>query len=112
MIRSFRSLVVSMLALWKGISQKEISARAGLPERKVSYHLRRGKLADEALYQRLLAGVEARPVEVDVVTECLENLEALEKDTGLTAAEQAEVETGVLEITRFLRRVLTAAARR
>src|ERR1700681_3883568 len=88
MIRSFRSLLVSILALWRGLSQKEVGGKAGLVQSTISYHLRKGGLAAEALYDRLLAGLQARPAEVAVVTACLENLEALEKDSKLTAAER------------------------
>ncbi|HEV7503486.1 MAG TPA: hypothetical protein VGS07_01070 [Thermoanaerobaculia bacterium] len=110
MIRSFRSLLVSILALWRGLSQKEVGAKAGLEESSISYHLRRGGLVAEAVFERLLAGLQARPAEVAVVTACLENLEALEKDTVLTAAESDKVEEAILEISRLSRRILSAAA--
>jgi hypothetical protein len=58
MIRSFYSLVVSILALWRGFSQREIGARSGIPQKQVSYHLQKKDL-DEASYRRLLAGVGA-----------------------------------------------------
>ncbi|HSS77436.1 MAG TPA: hypothetical protein VLV54_11895 [Thermoanaerobaculia bacterium] len=112
MIRSFRSLLVSMLALWRGLSQKEVGAKAGLVESSISYHLRKGGVAAEALFDRLLAGLQARPAEVAVVTACLENLEALERDTELTAAERDKVEEANLEISRLSRRILTEAALR
>src|SRR4051812_10038761 len=109
MIRSFRSLLVSMLALWRGLSQKQVGAKAGLVEDSISYHLRKGDLAAEALFERLLAGLQARPAEVAVVTGCLEALEALENETKLTAAERDEVERCILDITRLSRRILTEA---
>jgi tetratricopeptide (TPR) repeat protein len=112
MIRSFRSLLVSILALWRGLSQKQVGAKAGLVETSISYHLRKGGLAAEALFERLLAGLQARPAEVAVVTGCLEALEALENETKLTVAERDEVETTILEITRLSRRILTEAALR
>src|SRR4051812_16166741 len=110
MNRSFRSLLVSILALWRGLSQKEVGAKAGLEQKTISYHLRKGGLGAEALYDRLLAGLQARPAEVAVVTACLEALEDLEKDAELTAAERDEVERAVLEIGRLSRRVLSEAA--
>ena len=112
MIRSFRSLLVSILALWRGLSQKQVGAKAGLVESSISYHLRRGGVAAEALFDRLLAALKARPAEVAVVTGCLEALDALEKETNLTAAESDNVETTLLEITRLSRRILSQAVLR
>jgi len=112
MIRSFRSLLVSILALWRGLSQKQVGVKAGLVESSISYHLRKGGLAAEALFNRLLAGLQARPAEVAVVTGCLEALEALEKETKLTAAECDKVEEAILEISRLSRRILSEAALR
>ena len=83
MIRSFRSLLVSMLALWRGLSQKQVGAKAGLVQDSISYPLRKGGLAAEALFERLLAGLQARPAEVAIVTGCLEALEALENEKNL-----------------------------
>jgi tetratricopeptide (TPR) repeat protein len=110
MIRSLRSLLVSMLALWRGFSQKEVAVKAGLDQKMISYHLCKGGLGREALYDRLLAGLQARPAEVAVVTGCLETLEALEKETELTAAERDEVERAVLEVARLSRKSLSEAA--
>jgi tetratricopeptide (TPR) repeat protein len=110
MIRSFRSLLVSILALWRGLSQKQVGAKVGLVESTISYHLRKGGIAAEALFDRLLAGLQARPAEVAAVTACLENLEALEMDTELTAAERDKVEEAILEISRLSRRILSEAA--
>ena len=67
MPRSYRSLTISPLALWKGLSQKEIGAGARLSPKKVSYYLREGSLEDDVLYARLLRGVQARPWEVHFV---------------------------------------------
>jgi len=112
MIRSFRSLLVSILALWRGLSQKEVGVKAGLEESKISYHLRKGGVAAEALFNRLPAALKARPAEVAVVTGCLEALEALENDTELTVAERDEVESCILEIARLSRRILSEAVLR
>jgi tetratricopeptide (TPR) repeat protein len=110
MIRSFRSLLVSILALWRGLSQKEVGARAGLEEKTISYHLRQGGLVDEALYERVLAGLQAKPAEVAVVTACLDALADLEKETDLTAAERDVVERAVLQVSRLSRKELSKAA--
>ena len=110
MFRSFRSLLVSILSLWRGLSQKEVGAKAGLEQSTISYHLRKGGRGAEALYDRLLAGLKARPAEVAVITACLESLAALEKETELTASERDRVEDAVLEVSRLSRRILSEAA--
>jgi tetratricopeptide (TPR) repeat protein len=111
MPRSHRPLTLASLALWKDLSQKEIGAGAGIPQKQVSYHLKKEEL-DDAVYARLLQGVRARPAEVDVVTACLEALEALSQDQEMTPEERDEVEAGVLEGTRLLRKNFSAAVRR
>jgi tetratricopeptide (TPR) repeat protein len=103
--------MLSMLALWKGLSQKEIGAGAGLPQKQVSYHLKKGDL-DDAVFARLLRGVQGEPAEVQVVTAFLEALAALGPDGELTPKEKAEVEMGVLEGSQVLRKALTEAALR
>lgn len=112
MPRSFRSLTISLLALWKGLSQKEIGAGAGLSQKKVSYYLREGNLEDDVLYARLLQGVQARPWEVQVVTAFLENLAAIEEDPETTPEERDVVEAGILEGGRILREAFSEAVRR
>ncbi|HYX22532.1 MAG TPA: hypothetical protein VFC23_00125 [Thermoanaerobaculia bacterium] len=107
--RSFRPLIVSILALWKGLSQKEIGARAGLRAKRVSANLKKMDVEDE-LYEQLLRGVEGRPAGVAIVTACLEALAALEEDGELTAEERDEIETGVLEGSRLFRADLIARA--
>jgi predicted transcriptional regulator len=76
MIRSLRSLIVSILALWRDLSQKQVGARAGIPQKKVSLYLKRDDMEDD-LYTRFLAAVNGRPAEVAIVTGCLESLGAL-----------------------------------
>jgi tetratricopeptide (TPR) repeat protein len=101
-----------MLARWKRLSQKEIGAGAGLPQKQVSYHLKKEDL-DDAVYARLLRGVRARPAEVSAVTFCLETLEALETSRReMTPEEQHVVEEGVLESSRLVRKALTEMVRR
>ncbi|HEX6864392.1 MAG TPA: tetratricopeptide repeat protein, partial [Thermoanaerobaculia bacterium] len=106
-----RPLTIAILALWKGLSQKEIGAAIRMPQKKVSFYLRRKELADR-VYERLLAGVRARPVEVSLVTGCLEALAALDGPGDLTPEERDEVERATLEGTRLLRSALSEAARR
>jgi tetratricopeptide (TPR) repeat protein len=109
-MRPFRSLLLSILALWRGLSQKEIGARMGMESKLVSYHLRKGEL-DDPFYERLLAALRGSPAEIAVVTACLEGLEALDRDDGQTAEERAEIEVGVLEGSRLIRNALTEAVR-
>src|SRR3954469_20701449 len=112
MPRSYRPLTLSMLACWKGLSQKEIGAGAGLPQKQVSYYLKKEDL-DDAVYARLLRGVRAQPAEVSAVTFCLEALEALEASgKEMTPEELATVEEGVLESSRLIREALVEMVRR
>jgi len=108
MPRSHRPLT---LAIWKDLSQKEIGAEARIPQKQVSYYLKKEEL-DDSVYERLLRGVRARAAEVDVVTACLEALEALSQDQEMTPEERDEVEAGILESTRLLRKSFSAAVRR
>jgi hypothetical protein len=110
MPRSYRPLTLSMLALWKGLSQKEIGAGAGMPQKQVSYHLKKRDL-DDTMYARLLRGVRGRPAEVRAVTHCLETLAALEQDRGMTPEEHDVVEAAVLEGSRLVRKALIEAVR-
>lgn len=111
MPRPLRPLTLAILALWKDISQKEIGAGAGLPQKQVSYYLKREEL-DDAVFTRLLQGVRGRPAEVDIVTACLEALEALRQDQEMTPEESDEVEVGILEGARLLRKTFSEAVRR
>jgi len=117
MIRSLRSLIVSILALWRGLSQKQVGARAGVPQKKVSLYLKREDMEDD-LYTRFLAAVNGRPADVAIVTGCLESLAAVSperrapQDPDLTAEEKDEVEIGVLEVARLARPILREAVLR
>ena len=110
MIRSLRALVIQFLALFRGLSQKELGARSRIAPKRLSRLLRRGKLNDRD-YERLLAALDGRPAEVAVVTACFEALESLERDDGRTAEERDAVELAALELTRLLRAVLDEAVR-
>ena len=109
-IPTFRQLLVSVLALWKDLSHKEIGAAAGIPQKRISLYLRRGEVSEDVL-DRLLAAMECSPAAVLTVTACLESLEALERETDLTAEEKAEIEDGVLRGSRVIRQGLAEAAR-
>jgi hypothetical protein len=107
---TFRQLLVSILALWRDRSHKEIGAAAGIPQKQVSFYLRRGEIADEAL-EKLLAALECSPAAVHIVMACLESLAALEEENGLTAEEKAAVADAVLRASPLIRDGLMEAAR-
>jgi tetratricopeptide (TPR) repeat protein len=107
---TFRQLLVSILALWRDLSHKEIGAAAGIPQKRVSLYLRRGEIP-EAVLDRLLAAIECSPAAVLIVTACLESLEALERENDLTAEEKAEIEDTVLRVGRVIRQGLAEATR-
>ncbi len=104
-----RPLILAVLALWRNLSQKEIGAGSGIPQKQVSYHLKKEAL-DDSVYDRLLRGVRGRPAEVDAVTACLEALEALSQDQEMTSEERDAVEAGILEGTRVLRKTFAKAS--
>lgn len=110
MLRSFQSLVIKMLALWKGLLQKQVGARAGLDEKETSRVFSQATMDDD-LYQRMLEKMNARPVQVAVVTGALEALDALDRENGLSEAERERIERTLLEAQRILRNDLTEAAR-
>ncbi len=107
---TFRQLLVSILALWRDRSLKEIGAAAGIPQKRVSLYLRRGEIADD-VQEKLLAALECSPAAVVTVTACLESLEALERETDLTVAERDKVEDAVLRTSRLIREGMIEAAR-
>ncbi len=111
MAHYFRSLIISILALWEGLSQKEIGAGAGIAQKRVSRILGGPEIEDE-VFERLLAAVKARPAKVLTVTGCLEALEAIERAGGFTEEELVEIETEVLGAARLIREGLMEALRR
>jgi tetratricopeptide (TPR) repeat protein len=111
MAQNFRSLVISILALWEDLSQKEIGVAASLREKRVSRILKQSEIKD-ADSQRLLAAVKGSPAKVLNVTGCLEGLEAIEQATDFTAEEMADVEAEVQSTARLIREGLMEALRR
>jgi tetratricopeptide (TPR) repeat protein len=111
---TFRQLLLSILALWYGRSQKEIGAAAGLSQSRVSQLLSRGRLGEikQEDYERLLAAVKAGPAAVPIVTACLDALAALEEEGDLTAGELGEIEAAARAASRAVRASLAEAARR
>jgi len=107
---SFRQLTLSILAAWNDLSWKQVGTRAGIPEKQVSQHLRRGALTDKT-YDRLLAALQASPAKVARVTSFLEDMEALENSGGLTPEEKDLIERSALLVQRTFREGMTEAAR-
>jgi transcriptional regulator with XRE-family HTH domain len=107
----FRSLIIAILALWRDLSWKQVAAAAGWTSDRLSKILRRKEMAERD-FEWLLPYVRNRPAEVLVAARCIEDLEALERESNLTDEEQEEVERGVLEFSRHLRAVLVDRVRR
>jgi hypothetical protein len=107
---SVHSLVIQIIAIWKGLLKKQVGSRAGFNPSRLSGLFKQEKM-DEDDYQRLLGAVRGRPVEVAVVTGCLEALDALDQDNGLSEAERERIETAVLDAQRIVRNDLIEAAR-
>lgn len=110
MRRSFRSLIIWFLALWRGLNLKQVGARVGIDQKQVSKILKRREIDDED-FEPLLAAVARRPAEAQIVAGCLEDLEDLESAADLSDEELEEAERGVQEGRRLLRSVFTRAAR-
>ncbi len=104
---SFRQMLVSILGLRYGRSQKEIAAVLGISEKRVSQYLRRGSLKDAEVFEAMLAAIGPAPGAVSIVTGCLEALDALDRDGDLTAEERAGIEENALAFWRLGREALT-----
>jgi tetratricopeptide (TPR) repeat protein len=111
---TLRQLVLSILALLAGLGYKEIGARIGMSRGQVADYLGRKRKTelDDEVYESLLSAVTKRRAAAAVVTGCLEALEALDRESGLSEEEKATVEEEVLRGARLLREALVAAVRR
>lgn len=108
---TFRALLIQTLALWQGISKKQIASRLSISQQTLSRLLRKDPF-EEGEYEALLQAVRGRPAEVAVATSCLESLEFLNGDSELTREERERIEMGVLRSQRMLRKTLTEAVLR
>ncbi len=111
---TFRQLLLSMLAIRYRRSQKQIGSRAGMPGKRVSYHLSRERLGEmkDEIYDQLLDGMRPfPPAAVPILTACLEALDALEQEGDLTAEECAAIEEEVLVATRRNREIFAESVR-
>ena len=110
--QTFRQLLLSILALWRGRSQKEIAAASGFSWKRVSQLFTRDPDIKDSAYTRLLAAIPHPPAAVPIITACLEALAALDDEAGgLTPEERAEIEEGILALARSTRETLTEAVR-
>lgn len=109
--RCFRALVILFLAVWRNLTQRQIALRIGVHEKHVSKLLQRDEIPDED-YEKLLAATRCVPAEIQVVTGCIEGLQALSRSRDLSAEEQEEVERGVREAARLIRGTLREIALR
>jgi tetratricopeptide (TPR) repeat protein/DNA-binding XRE family transcriptional regulator len=111
MERCFRALMIWFLSVWHDLSQRQLGLRSGISEKRLSNLLRRDEIPDED-YERLLAATRSEPAEIQVVTGCIEGLQAVARNRDLSAGEQEEVECGVREAARLLRATLREIALR
>jgi tetratricopeptide (TPR) repeat protein/DNA-binding XRE family transcriptional regulator len=111
MERCFRALMIWFLSVWHDLSQRQLGLRSGISEKRLSNLLRRDEIPDED-YEKLLAATRSEPAEIQVVTGCIEGLQAVARNRDLSAGEQEEVECGVREAARLLRGTLREIALR
>jgi len=112
---TFRQFLLSTLALYYDVSQKEIAVGARLSEPSVSQYLRsrkRKREIGEEAFELLLKTIPCRPAAVAIVTACFEDLETLDRTTDLSDEELAEIERGVQGAARLTRRILIEGGRR
>jgi tetratricopeptide (TPR) repeat protein len=111
---TFRQLVLSILALVADLGHKEIGARVGLTPSSVADYLGRKRKTelDDSIYGRLLSAFRRGRAAATIVEACLEALNALGVEIGLTADELAAVEREVLTGSRLMRQLLIAAFRK
>ena len=111
---TFRQLVLSILALVADLGHKEIGARVGLTPSSVADYLGRKRKTelDDSTCGRLLSAFRRGLSAAAIVQACLEALDALGVDIGLTDDELAAVEREVLTGSRLLRQLLIAAFRK
>ncbi len=110
---TLRQLILALLAVVYGKSQKEIGAGSGMDSKEVSQYLKRRRTSElkDEIFDRLLAPLKCPPAAVPIVTTCVEALEALEHD-DLTPEERVVVEEEVLQGARLQRKALTEAVHR
>jgi tetratricopeptide (TPR) repeat protein len=111
MERCFRALMIWFLSVWRGLTQTQLGLRSGIQGKRVSRLLQRDEIPDED-YETLLAATRSEPAEIQVVTGCIEGLQAVARNRDLSAGEQEEVECGVREAARLLRGTLREIALR
>jgi tetratricopeptide (TPR) repeat protein len=111
---TLRQRVVLILCLWYDVGRDELGNRTGYTLSRVSQLLTRERQReiDDATYAKLLSGVVRRRATVPLTQAFVEAFNALERESALTAEEQASIEESVLEASGLIRRFLTWAALR
>lgn len=101
-----RRNVLKHLLKMRGLIYKVVGARSGRDENaiwnRISRKGRRRPLSEEE-FRELLADLGARPAHAAVVAACLEALEALDQEDGLTPEERDEREMRTLQLARTYR---------
>lgn len=99
---------LSCIAVWNGLSFKEIGQRTKIDPKRVSRLLHSDELKPE-LFEELLPAAGGTPADVAGATACFE---ALEPDPDLTAEERAVIESEILARSRRDRAILKQLALR
>ena len=110
----FSDAPLSILALVADLGHKEIGARVGLTPSSVADYLGRKRKTEleDSIYGRLLSAFRRGRAAAAIVEACLEALDALGREIGLTGDELAAVEREVLAGSRLMRQLLIAAFRK
>ena len=108
-----RKLLVRILTMVYDVSQKKLASQLGLTAGNFSKQLRQKKndLKEETL-DNWLAAILCEPGAVPIVTDCLENLQALEQEGDLTPTDNAEIARVGLAASRTIREGLVYHLRR
>ena len=111
---TLRQKVVLILCLWYDVGRDELGKRTGYSLSRVSQLLTRERQReiDDETYAQLLSGVVRRRATVSLTQAFVEAFDALDRESALTAEEQASIEKSVLEASGLIRRFLTSAALR
>ncbi|MES1245867.1 MAG: hypothetical protein ABUT39_29940 [Acidobacteriota bacterium] len=113
---TLRQRVVLILCLWYDVGREELGKRTRKPLSlsRVSQLLTRARQReiDDEDYENLLSGVVRRRATVPLTQAFVEAFDALERESALSAEEQASIEASVLEASLLIRRFLTWAALR
>lgn len=99
-----------MLAVWYGMSWKQLCTALRITQSNLSQHLNRGEVKDD-LFERILKAMKSRPVVVLILKGCIETLEALVRVPDLTEDELVAMERAAQGSARRTREDFTDIAR-